>query len=190
MLAWLPSVISLIIGILGQFNTADLVAAHPNVAMGLGTLGMLITALTKSPLTGASSPSQKFLVIPFLVGCLLSGFAAPALAVNVTVQGAQVELSYEEPSTNADGSALLDLAKTISYFSKLPDGQPQRCIESPASAPTGGGVIRAVCLVPVAHGQEVDVRFTVTAMDTSGNESGPSDPVDKRIDFLAPSAPR
>lgn len=51
MLAWLPSLVSLILGILGQINAADWVAAHPNVSMALATLGTLATALTKSPLS-------------------------------------------------------------------------------------------------------------------------------------------
>ena len=53
MLPWIPSLTTLIIGILAQFNAAEWVAAHPNIAMALATLGAVITALTRSPVTPA-----------------------------------------------------------------------------------------------------------------------------------------
>ena len=85
MLAWLPSLLSLIIGILGQLNAADWVAAHPNVAMGLGTLGALITALTKSPIEHPKPPAVSGRQFLFVLPVALVLLASPALAQTVTV---------------------------------------------------------------------------------------------------------
>lgn len=52
-MAWLPSLLSILIGLLGQVGAADWVAANPNVFMALATLGHLITALTRSPIQSA-----------------------------------------------------------------------------------------------------------------------------------------
>lgn len=49
-MAWIPSLVSLVIGLLGQVGAAEWVAANPNVFMALATLGHLITALTRSPI--------------------------------------------------------------------------------------------------------------------------------------------
>jgi len=190
MLAWLPSLLSVLIGILGQYNAAEWVAAHPNIAMGLGTLGALITALTRSPVQ-ADAPKAPPLGKPFLFALMLSGcIAAPAYAVTVTVEGTQVRLAYEEPTQNRTGTPLTDLLRTSIYYAIPPGTMPHLCTDTPASAPTGGATIEAICLVPVLQDQEADVRFTVTATDTSGNASDHSVPVDRRLDFLAPAPPR
>jgi len=190
MLAWLPSLLSVLIGILGQVNAADWVAAHPNVAMALGTLGALITALTKSPLDRpniTSVPLSRPLGL-FVAAMILS--AAPAYALTATVEGTQVRLGYQEPTQNKTGTPLSDLAKTSTYYAIPPGSTPHLCGEVPASSRTGGGTIETVCLVPVMQDQEADVRFTVTASDLVGNESDHSLPVDTRLDFLAPAPPR
>lgn len=192
MLAWLPSIISVLIGILGQVNAADWVAAHPNVAMALGTLGALITALTKSPLNNSAPPptinnrKHYLFVLPFI----LLSCAGPAYALTATVEGTQVRLGYQEPTHNKTGTPLSDLAKTSTYYAIPPGSTPHLCGEIPASSATGGGTIEAVCLVPVMQDQEADVRFTVTVSDLVGNESEHSVPVDTRLDFLAPAPPR
>ena len=49
-MAWLPSLLSIIIGLLGQVGAADWVAANPKVAMGVATVGAIATALTRSPI--------------------------------------------------------------------------------------------------------------------------------------------
>lgn len=194
MLAWLPSLISLIIGILGQVNAADWVAQHPNLAMGLGTLGALITALTRSPVQTdpptAPPAGRHFLFTVMFLGILAGCVVTPAYAVTVTVEGTQVRLSYEEPTQNRTGTPLTDLGHTSIYYAIPPGTMPHLCTETPASSLTGGATVEAVCLVPVLRDQEADVRFTVTATDTSGNESDPSVPVDRRLDFLAPASPR
>ena len=53
---------------------------------------------------------------------------------------------------------------------------------------TEGGTITVT--VPVAAGQQADVSFWATATDLSGNESAPSLTVVRRIDRLAPAAPK
>lgn len=192
MLAWLPSIISVLIGILGQVNAADWVAAHPQVAMALGTLGALITAMTKSPLNNSAPPptfpdrKHYLFVLPFI----LLSCAGPAYALTATVEGTQVRLGYQEPTQNKTGTPLTDLAKTSTYYAIPPGSAPHLCGEVPASSRAGGGMIDTVCVVPVLQDQEADVQFFVTASDLVGNESDPSLPVDTRLDFLAPAPPR
>lgn len=189
MLAWIPSLISLLIGLLGQINAADWVAQHPNLSMGLGTLGALVTALTRSPLQAASpSPGSLGGFRMFSVFLLAFGCAAPAFALDVTVTGTQVSFVYTEPSTNPDGSPLSDLRETRLYFQKE-NGTPEIGATVPASRPQGGGIISATLLVPVLQGQEANVTFWATALDLVGNESARSVSVVQRIDRLAPSAP-
>jgi len=189
MLAWLPSLISLIIGLLGQVNAADWVAQHPNVAMGLGTLGALVTALTRSPIQSAApSPGSLGGFRMFAVVLLAFGCAAPAFALDVTVTGTQVSFVYAEPSTNPDGSALSDLRETRLYM-QLENGMPEIGATVPASRPQGGGRVTSTLLVPVLQNQEANVTFWATALDLVGNESARSVSVVQRIDRLAPNAP-
>ncbi len=114
----------------------------------------------------------------------------PAFAVEVTVDGTQVQASYQEPTTNKTGTPLTDLHHTTLFYAMPPTAAGTACKTTPASSQTGGATITATCLVPTMLDQEADVRFTVTATDTSGNVSDPSIPVDRRLDFLAPAAPQ
>lgn len=195
-MAWLPSLISLLIGILGQFNAADWVANHPNVAMGLGTLGTLITALIKSPFQSSSDaggmPAAKHFLfgVCLFVGAALASACEPAYALDVKATGAIVNMQYQEPTQNADGTPLSDLAFTSGYWAAMPNGSPMECVQTPASAATGGGTIQAACTVPILAGQEADFSFSVTATDHSGNASTPTPGVIVRLDFLAPASPR
>jgi hypothetical protein len=96
MLAWLPSIVSLLIGILGQLNAADWVASHPQLAMALGTLGALITALTKSPLVATEPPKPPFSGgRPFLFAILLVLLTAPAYGQTVTVDLNKASLAWD-----------------------------------------------------------------------------------------------
>ncbi|RJQ21998.1 MAG: hypothetical protein C4560_02955 [Nitrospiraceae bacterium] len=110
-------------------------------------------------------------------------------AMEVTVNGVSVTLDYEEPTTNADlTSALTDLDHTSIYYD-LGSGFVE-ADRIPATSATGGGHITAGITVPAMEGQEKDVRFKTTATDNSGNESADSNIVTKRIDRLAPAAPK
>lgn len=188
MLAWLPSLVSLILGLLGQFNAADWVAQHPNVAMGLGTLGTLVTALTRSPIQSRGPVPGSLGGFRMFAVLLLAFGTSPAFALDVTVTGTQVSFVYTEPSTNPDGSPLNDLRETRLHF-QLENGQPAIGATTPATSPQGGGRITSTLLVPVLQNQEINVTFWATALDLVGNESARSVSVVQRIDRLAPSAP-
>jgi hypothetical protein len=47
---WLPSLLTVLLSILSQFNAADWISAHPNVALSLATLGGVINHLMPSPI--------------------------------------------------------------------------------------------------------------------------------------------
>ena len=110
-----------------------------------------------------------------------------AYAMTFTVTGTNVDATYTEPSTNANGTPLTDLAKTTIYYDLGAGPVVAKIV--PATALTGGGNVATTITVPVLEGQEADVRFFVTASDTSGNESARSGEVIKRIDRLAPGPP-
>ena len=126
-----------------------------------------------------------------IVSCMFAMimlFAVNALALDAIVVGAQVTLTYKEPSTNSDGSALGDLKRTTVYYS-VNDGATVKGQDVLATSLTGG-VSRTVTLnIPIIDSKETILRFWATATDESENESAPSTVVTKRIDKLAPSAP-
>ena len=195
-MAWLPSLVTLILGILSQSGADKWIATNPKAAGGLMALYALLKGLLPSPMTDTAPPTtpnakQNSPLRSFAFAVVtLSMIAAPAHAFDVTVTGAQVHLSYQEPTTNKTATPLTDLGKTTGYYSAPITAPAQSCVTTPSMAPTGGGMIDALCIVPVQVDQEIDVRFFVTATDKSGNESDHSGPVDLRLDFLAPAAPR
>jgi hypothetical protein len=110
---------------------------------------------------------------------------ADPITVNAT--GAEIEVSYKEPSTNKNGSAIQDLAKTTVYYDK---GQgPVHAVDVEASQETGGGPINITFITPIEENEEADVSIWATATDKSGNESDKSNIEMIRIDFLKPSPP-
>ena len=127
--------------------------------------------------------------IAVLVAISLLLLASPAWAITFTVSGSIVEGQYTEPTTNANGSALTDLAKTNVYY-QIPGQSAVKGPNVPASALTGGGTITTSVTVPLVAGQEADVTFWVTASDTSGNESARSPETVERIDRLSPNPPQ
>lgn len=133
---------------------------------------------------------SRVLVVLFVLILALVVWPLAVFAIEVTVNGTQVQVSYEEPTTNKTGTPLTDLASTTVRYAMPPTSAPVGCKTTPASAPTGGATITTTCLVPIVLDQEADVRFTVTASDTTGNVSDPSISADRRLDFLAPAAPR
>lgn len=126
-----------------------------------------------------------------IIACVFSTvmlFAVNTFALDAVVVGAQVTLTYKEPSTNSDGSLLEDLRHTTVYYS-VNGGATVKGQEVLATSLTGG-VSRTVTLnIPIDDAKETLLRFWATATDESGNESGSSVVVTKRIDKLAPSAP-
>lgn len=118
--------------------------------------------------------------------CLLLLCPGPAWALTAAPTGATVRITYDEPTTNRDGSPLTDLAE-VRLFYAIGAGAEVQCAAVPASRPQGGGVdVSAACAVPVADGQEVDVAFFGYAYDLAGNRSIKSAVVVTRIDFLPP----
>lgn len=129
--------------------------------------------------------SLKFLPWIFLALAFTSGIAH---AIDASVTGVQVTVTYQEPGTSADGSPLSDLSHTTIYHNF--GGPKIEAARAPAAAPSGRGLITQTITIPVAENQEVNVEIWATATDLSGNESGESSRVVKRIDRLAPAAPK
>lgn len=126
---------------------------------------------------------------------LTLGLATRAHAIDFTPSGAVLTVTYTEPTTNTDGSAINDLASTQVHFRLCPTSGT--CSASftvapnvNASAATGGGAISTSVTVNIVAGQENNVEVFATATDTSGNVSPDSLHVVKRVDRLSPSAPK
>ena len=111
-----------------------------------------------------------------------------AFAFTLTQTGANVDVSYLEPTTNKDGSRLLDLAHTSVFFDT--GSGEVRALDAPASSASGGGTIAVTVTVPIIEGMESNVIFYLSATDKSGNESAKSETQILRIDRLAPAAPQ
>ena len=127
----------------------------------------------------------------FLALIIITLASTPVFALEFTLTGSEVTATYTEPTTNADGSSLKDLAKTIIFYDIVGDGFPEvKAVEVSATALTGGGIIIQTVLVPIIANQEADVDFWATAVDLSGNSSDKSTVVRKRIDRLAPGTPQ
>lgn len=113
---------------------------------------------------------------------------APAYAIDATVTGVEVTVTYQEPSVNSDGSPLSDLDHTTVYHNF--GGPKVEAARVPATLPVGGGTVTQTITIQVPESTEADVEIWATATDTSGNESAESARVVKRIDRLAPGAPK
>ena len=100
----------------------------------------------------------------------------------------RVEGSYTEPSTDADGVAISDLAYTNVYY-KIGSAPAVRGPQVPATSPEGGGDVTTSLLIPVPAGQRVSVQFWVTATDLLGLESAPTTTSTLQIDRVPPAAP-
>ncbi len=100
-----------------------------------------------------------------LVGGLVLLFLAPA------AQSGILDLSWDAPTTNSDGTALTDLSayRVYSGTSSAPcPGASYQSVPSPTSTPTSGDVINYQ-LTGLTTGTTYYVK--VTAVDGSGNES-------------------
>ena len=128
----------------------------------------------------------KAIIVAAILAFFLS--LSPGEAMQFTVSGAVVNATYTEPTTNADGSPLIDLASTSVWF-QIPGQASVKGPTVPASSSVGGGAINTTVTVPIVAGQEANVGFWATAIDLSANESAPSPKVTLRIDRLAPAPP-
>jgi hypothetical protein len=85
-------------------------------------------------------------------------------------------IDYQEPTTKADGTPLQALASIRLYW-RVDDG-PESVVTLPASSTKGGLARRFVLTVPATSGT---LSVSVTAIDTSGNESVRSTSATKTI---------
>lgn len=107
--------------------------------------------------------------------------------MQATVVGTEVEVVYEEPTVNADGSPIVDLDHTSVYGDS--GSGPSKVADVPATSSTGGGMITQRVTFPVAENQESNVTIFATATDSTGNEGPRSPEVVVRIDRLPPGPP-
>lgn len=103
------------------------------------------------------------------------------------IRGTRVGVLYQEPTTNADGTPLLDLASTKIFYRLA--GVEYEAATVPATSPNGGGQIDQTIDVQAAQGLEVSCEIWVKAFDDDGNESPTSEIQIVVIDRLAPAAP-
>lgn len=102
--------------------------------------------------------------------------------------GIQVNITYTEPNTNSDGTALNDLARTQVFYN-LGAGDV-RIIDAPATSMTGNGNINQTVVVPWPSNRQGNVTFYAIAIDTGSNISARTGDVIVRFDTLSPGAPR
>ncbi len=121
----------------------------------------------------------------FLAVLMLGMLIATSVsAIEVTVTGVSVGISFTEPTTNENGTTLSDLKEC--FLSYDIGGGWILGNTVPASKVSGGGTQATSFEVPVLAGMEKDVKFKGNARDLSGNVSKDSAIVTKRIDRLAP----
>ena len=129
---------------------------------------------------------MKHLLLAVAVFLIIS--CSVAQAFTVTLTGAMVRVEYTEPIDNEDGSITNDLNHCELFYDV--GAGAVKGMDIPASSPAGGADMSASLEIPVISGQEVDVKFWLTAVDLSGNSSKPSELFFVRIDRLAPNPPR
>ena len=105
-----------------------------------------------------------------LIFVMMLCLSLPALAADITI-------SWDAPTTNADGTLLTDLAGYKIYVSKSPG------IYTDAGIDVGNVLTKTL-----TNFCEGTYYFVATAYDTSGNESTYSNEVSKIIK-IAPAAP-
>ncbi len=116
--------------------------------------------------------------------------ATPAEAITITPSGAELTVDYDEPTTNADGTALDDLKITTIWYQVQGTPAPVKALEVAATQAAGGGHISKPITVPTFSGKLIFVDVWATATDRSGNESAKSNIVAQRVDLLPPAAPK
>jgi hypothetical protein len=101
--------------------------------------------------------------------------------------GAEIRVTGTEANTNADGSALNDLQKTLVSYDI--GAGPVVGADIPATSPQGGGPIDATFIIPVGPGTQTNVSLSGVSVDLVGNVSVASPTVILTIDTLAPAPP-
>jgi hypothetical protein len=104
-------------------------------------------------------------MLKFLITILIVALPFTAYGITATVTGSEVTVKYDEPTTNVDGSALVDLEYT-SISADIGSGFVW-IMNVVATAPTGGGSItQKVMIPPVTEG-----LIGVEALDEVPNRS-------------------
>lgn len=86
----------------------------------------------------------------------------------------QFTVEYTEPTMNADGTALDDLAGTMISTDVIGDNLAGQTRMVPAATQTGGGMISESLCIPIPDDTTAThINVHVTAVDLSGNESMP-----------------
>jgi len=125
---------------------------------------------------------MKKLLLTLTAVLFLTGTAQ---AITATLSGVDITMSYDEPTTNEDGTPLTDLNEC-----RITNSFDAQVIKVPATDPTGGGTgVQQVISIPVSDGQEADIIVDVVACDTSDNCSVPATTT-VRIDRLSPASPK
>ncbi|MEW5800798.1 MAG: biotin/lipoyl-containing protein [bacterium] len=132
---------------------------------------------TYEPLLAKSAPWLRretlgifILIVDLLIGTL---FSTPAWAIRATGGEGQVRITWIAPTRNVDGTALVDLAGYNIYRGITREEQNEKVNNDPVCGCT-------FLDTGLKNGQTY--FYCVTAVDFSGNESIPSDPV-----FATPS---
>ena len=132
---------------------------------------------------------KKLLLTAVLVGVLVT----PAWAITVTDTTVGRTVCVTEPTTNANGTPLTDLATIRFYVDEIGDGSSKDlAAEVPASSPTGGQQACADVINAIRDGEEYVVDYSATAVDDPpfNRESAESAKERRDVDGLAPGAPQ
>lgn len=139
---------------------------------------------------------DTYIVLAIFAYALLVLFLMAGLsqAFEATVSSTEITVAYTEPSTNVDGTPLLDLSHTTIYLDIIGDGDGAYALKDvPATGPAGGGEISQTISIPILGEGETAAILWATASDVAGNESSPSPQVrfePAELDRLAPSPPQ
>ena len=122
----------------------------------------IVTADTRELTVSSSRPRLLIAALALVV----------TIGVTVNVQAGSLPLQWNAPTTNADGSALADLANYRLYLGTSTPTCPSasfHLVSSPTSTPAAGEIV-ASRIIGLSAGTTYYAR--VTAVDTTGNESG------------------
>ena len=121
---------------------------------------------------------------------LLSLIAVAGYCLSGTIVGTQVNITYQEPNTNEDGTTLDDLAKTTVYYQVQGSTFSVVGATVTATSTAGNGIINTSVTLPMITKKALNYNIWATATDLSNNESVPSNVIVERVDKLAPAAPK
>lgn len=114
---------------------------------------------------------MKRLVQLAIVGYGIAALLALAWGWTGVSDGAFPSISYTEPSTNTDGSALTDLAQICGYWTAdLTSPTEQRTCWGVSSPNGGQNMVQTQLKAPILPGQKDTFRIALTARDVDGNE--------------------